>query len=247
MLIHPTIDKMRTLKLTGMARALETQLELKEARELPFEDRLAMLLDAEAIEQDNRRTESRLRNARLKLAACLEDIKIKASRGLDRSVITSLASCDWIRSKQNIIITGCTGAGKTYLACALAHAACRQGFSAIYHRAPMLFDDLVIGKADGRYKRILAAIECKKLLVLDDFGLAPLTAENRRDLLEIMEQRYDISSTIITSQFDHDHWHDIIGDPTLADAILDRTVHNAHKIKVKGTSIRKEKSEGLGK
>lgn len=222
-------------------------MELKEARELSFEDRLAMLLDAEAVAQENKRTDSRLRNAKLKMAACMEDLKIKNGRGLDRGLITALSSCDWVRSRQNILITGPTGAGKTYLACALAHSACRQGFTTIYHRVPTLFDDLIIAKADGRYKGILSSIENRKLLVLDDFGLSTLTAENRRDLLEIMEQRYDISSTIITSQFDHEHWHDIIGDPTLADAILDRTIHNAHKIKVKGGSIRKEKSEELGK
>jgi DNA replication protein DnaC len=247
MLIHPTIDKMRSLKLVGMARALEAQLELKEARELSFEERLGMILDAEALAQDNKRTDSRLRNAKLKLPACMEDLKIKSSRGIDRAVITALASCDWIRAKQNVLITGPTGAGKTYLACALAHAACRHGFTTIYHRAITLFDDLVVAKADGRYKRILSTIESKKLLVLDDFGLSTLTAENRRDLLEIMEQRYDISSTIITSQFEDEHWHDIIGDPTIADAILDRTVHNAHKLKVKGASIRKEKSAEMGK
>ena len=230
-----------------MARALEAQLELKEARELSFEERLGMILDAEALAQDNKRTDSRLRNAKLKLPACMEDLKIKSSRGIDRAVITALASCDWIRAKQNVLITGPTGAGKTYLACALAHAACRHGFTTIYHRAITLFDDLVVAKADGRYKRILSNIESKKLLVLDDFGLSTLTAENRRDLLEIMEQRYDISSTIITSQFEDEHWHDIIGDPTIADAILDRTVHNAHKIKVKGASIRKEKSAEMGK
>jgi len=237
---------MKTLKLFGMARALETQLELKEARELSFEERLGMLLDAEALDQENRRTSSRLRIAKLRLAACLEDLKIKASRGLDRSTIVSLASCDWLRDKHNILITGATGSGKTYLACALAHSACRQGFTAVYHRAPSLFDDLVVAKADGRYKRLLSSIASKRLLILDDFGLEKCTAENRRDLLEIMEQRYDISSTIITSQFDSEHWHDIIGDPTLADAILDRTVHNAHKLKLKGPTLRGPKSDENG-
>lgn len=206
-----------------------------------------MLLDAEFLKQQNRKTGTRLRSAKLRIDACLEDLKVKSSRGLDRTVITSLATCDWIRDKRNILITGATGAGKTYLACAVANAACRQGFTTVYYRTSTLFDDLVLGRADGRYKKILAPIENKKLLVLDDFGLSTLTAENRRDLLEKMEQRYDLSSTIITSQFDVDLWHDIIGDPTLADAILDRTVHNAHKLKVKGPSIRKEKSEELGK
>lgn len=230
-----------------MARALEAQLELKEARELSFEERLGMLLDAEALDRENTRTDSRLRQAKLRIAACLEDLKIKSVRGIDRALITALSSCDWIRDKRNVLITGPTGAGKTFLACALAQAACRQGLSAVYYRASVLFDELLIAKADGRYKKVLDAIESKKLLVLDDFGLAKLTAENRRDLLEIMEQRYDISSTIITSQFDREHWHDIIGDPTLADAILDRTVHNAHEIKLKGESQRKQKSDETGK
>lgn len=225
-----------------MARALETQLELKEARELAFEDRLAMLIDAESLEKDNSRTASRVKSAKFRLSACMEDLKIKASRGLDRATITSLATCDWIRDKQNLAITGATGAGKTFLACALGHQACRQGITVIYHRATTLLDDLVLAKADGRYKSILSSIESKKLLILDDFGLEKLVAENRRDMLELMEQRYGISSTIITSQLEVAYWHDAIGDPTLADAILDRFVHNAHEIKVKG-----EKGESMRK
>src|SRR5688572_13324886 len=145
-----------------------------------------MLLDAESLDRENSRTESRLRQAKLRIAACLEDLKIKSVRGIDRALITALSSCDWIRDKRNVLITGPTGAGKTYLACALAQAACRQGFTAIYHRAQVIFDELIVAKADGRYKRMLASIESRKLLVLDDFGLAKLTPENRRDLLEIM-------------------------------------------------------------
>lgn len=229
-----------------MARALETQLGLKEARELSFEDRLSMLVDAEALDRDNRRTASRLKTARLRLAACTEDLKIRSSRGLDRAVLTTLASCDWIRDRRNVIITGATGVGKTYLACALAHSACRQGFTVIYHRATILFDDLTVARADGRHRRLLSSIASKKLLVLDDFGLEKLTSEARRDLLEIVEQRYDAGSTIITSQFDREHWYDIIGDPTLADAILDRIVHNSHEIKLTGPTMRKEKPDQKG-
>jgi len=225
-----------------MARALETQLELKEARELSFEDRLAMLVDAEGLEKDNSKTASRIKAANLRLAACMEDLKIKASRGLDRATITALATCDWLRDKRNLALTGATGAGKTYLACALGHQACRQGFSVIYYRATTLLDDLILAKADGRYKKVLSSIESKRLLILDDFGLEKLTAENRRDLLEMMEQRYGISSTIITSQLEVEHWHQVIGDPTLADAILDRFVHNSVELKVKG-----EKGESMRK
>ncbi|MBX9671132.1 MAG: IS21-like element helper ATPase IstB [Candidatus Obscuribacterales bacterium] len=243
MLIHPTIDMMKSLKLYGMARALETQLELKEARELSFEERLGMLLDSEVLDRENKRTSLRLKNAQLRLSACIEDIKIKPGRGLERAVITALATCDWIRDKRNILITGPTGAGKTYLACALANSACRQGYTVVYYRAPSLFDDLIVAKADGRYKRILASIESKKLLVLDDFGLEKLASENRRDMFEIIERRYDSSSTIISSQFPLEHWHDVIGDPTLADAILDRIVHNSHKLKVKGETMRDPKNQ----
>lgn len=236
---------MKSLKLFGMARALEAQIELKEARELSFEERLGMLLDAESLERDNKQSGSRLKNAKLRISACMENLKIKASRGLDRSVIVALASCNWVQDKQNIAITGPTGSGKTYLACALAHSACRHGYTAAYHRATTLFDDLSIAKGDGRYKRLLNSSASKKLLIIDDFGLESLNSESRRDLLEIMEQRYEISSTIITSQFDEEHWHQLIGDLTLADAILDRFVHNAHKLKIKGEkgeSMRKNKN-----
>jgi len=234
MLIQPTIEKMKVLKLFGMARALETQLELKEARELSFEDRLALLLDAEVLEKENKGIKSRLNSAKLRLAACLEDLKVKASRGIDNATVTNLASCDWIRNKRNLAITGATGAGKTYLACALANQACRKGYTVAYHRATTLFDDLVVAKGDGRYKTIFTTIASRKLIILDDFGLEKLTAENRRDLLEIMERRYNSGSTIITSQLEVEHWHGVIGDPTLADAILDRFVHNSLELKIKG-------------
>ena len=246
MLIHPTIDHMRTLRLFGMARALETQLELKEARELSFEERIGLLLDAEMVARENKSLETRLKTAKLRLSASLEDLELRASRGLDRSVITALATSDWVLSKQNVLITGPTGAGKTYLACALAQKACRLGFSVLYFRAPILFQDLSVAKADGRYRRLLASITKCQLIVLDDFALAPLTDEQRRDLLEILEHRYESSSTIIASQLPLDHWHDVIGDPTIADAILDRLIHNAHPINLKGESMRKKKTDKNG-
>ena len=246
MLIHPTLDHMRTLKLFGMARALETQFELKEARELSFEERLGLLLDAEMVARENKTLEARLKSAKLRLTASLEDLELRATRGLDRSVITALSTCDWVQSKQNVLITGPTGAGKTYLSCALAQKACRLGFSVAYFRAPILFQDLSISKADGRYRGLLTSITKRQLIVLDDFALSPLTDEQRRDLLEILEHRYESSSTIIASQLPLENWHDVIGDPTIADAILDRVIHNAHSLNLKGESMRKKKSDKNG-
>jgi DNA replication protein DnaC len=229
-----------------MAKALETQMEMKDARELSFEERLALLLDAELVTRENKTLATRLKKAKLRLAACLEDLDLRPSRGLDRSVITSLANPDWVKSHQNILITGPTGAGKTYLACALAQRACRNGLYAFYFRAPILFQDLAVAKGDGRYRKMLTSISKKDLIVLDDFALAPLTDEQRRDLLEVIEQRYDSKATIVVSQIPLDHWHQIIGDPTIADAILDRLVHNSHKLFLKGDSMRKKKTEQDG-
>lgn len=243
MLIHPTIENLKDLKLFGMARALESQMELKEARELSFEERLGLLIDAELVVQVNKRADSRLKAARLRLPATLEDLKLKASRGLDRSVITALATCDWILSNQNVLVTGATGAGKTYLACALAQKACREGYSVAYYRAPKFFDELALAKADGSYNKLLNSLKRKSLLVVDDFALSPLTEGERRDLLEVVEDRYGLRATIVASQLPVEHWHESIGEPTIADAILDRLVHNAHKIELKGKSMRDPKNE----
>lgn len=243
MLIHPTIETMKTLKLFGMAKALELQMELKEVRELSFEERLTMLIEAEALDKENKRTNSRLKRARLRLAACLEDVKVKQGRGIDRTLIAALATCEWIRDKRNMSITAPTGGGKTFLACALANTACRQGFTAAYYRAHVLFDELAIAKGDGSYNTAMCGLESRNLLILDDFGLERLAPENRRDLFEIMERRYDRGATLIASQFEVEHWHDIIGDPTLADAILDRFVHNSHAIKLKGETMRDPKNQ----
>lgn len=243
MLTHPTLDNMRALKLFAMAKALETQMETNDIQELAFEDRLGLLVDAEVIAKENKRLQSRLKNARLRLSACMEDLDLKTSRGLDRAVMAALATCGWLKRHRNVLVTGATGAGKTYVACALAQSACRAGFTVTYQRATTLFHDLALAKADGRYHKILAALAKKDLVVIDDFALAPLTDEQRRDLLEIVEERYDRRSTLIASQVPIDHWHDIIGDPTIADAILDRLVHNAHKLCLKAKeSKRKDKS-----
>lgn len=218
-------------------------MELKEVRELSFDERLAMLIEAEALEKENTKTNNRLKKAKLRLAACLDDVKVKQGRGIDRALIASLATCNWIRDKRNMSITAPTGGGKTFLSCALAHTACLQGFTAAYYRAHVLFDELAIAKGDGTYNAMMSSLESRKLLILDDFGLEKLATEHRRDLFEIMERRYDHGSTLIASQFDVEHWHEIIGDPTLADAILDRFVHNSHAIKLKGETMRDPKNQ----
>jgi DNA replication protein DnaC len=243
MLIHPTLDNMRSLKLFAMVQALETQMGMKDIQEMNFTDRLGLLVDAELTARENKRLQSRLRNAKLRLSACVEDIDVKAARGLDRIVITSLATCDWLQQHHNVIVTGPTGAGKTYIACALAQKACRAGYTVFYERAPRLFQDLALAKADGRYHKIMTGLAKKDLVVIDDFALSPLTDEQRRDLLEIVEERYDRRSTLMASQIHNDYWHDIIGDPTIADAILDRLIHNAHKLNLKGETRRKPKGK----
>ena len=241
MLNNPTLEKLQNLKLTGMLKALQEQMELPQCEELSFEERLGLLVDREVTERDNRRLTYRLKNAKLRLSACVEDIDYRHPRGLDKSLILSLADGQWLRAHDNCIIVGPTGAGKTYLACALAHQACRQGYAVRYLRMPRLFEDLAIAKGDGRYARLLAAFARTNLLILDDWGTSTLTDQQRRDLFESLEDRYDRRSTLIAAQLPIKHWHDIIGDPTLADAILDRVIHNAHKINLKGESMRKTK------
>ncbi|MBX9667954.1 MAG: IS21-like element helper ATPase IstB [Candidatus Obscuribacterales bacterium] len=217
-------------------------MEMKDIGDLSFEDRLGLLVEAEILASGNKRLMSRLKAANLRLSACIEDLDLKAGRGLDKANIVALSSCDWLRLHRNVLVTGPTGSGKTYTACALAQKACREGFTVVYERASKLFHDLSLAKATGDYHSVLNGLSKKSLLVIDDFALAPLTDEQRRDLLEIVEDRYNRRSTIVVSQVPHDHWHEIIGDPTIADAILDRLVHNAHKLQLK-TKVSKRKEE----
>jgi len=243
MLTNPTLEKLQELRLNGMHNAYREQLEGTNYQSLTFDERIGFIVEREHTERHNRRLQTRLRKAKLRLNATFEDIDYRARRGLDKSTMLSLAACEWIRQHHNILITGPTGAGKTYLACAFGHKACREGFTVQYHRASRLFRELSVAKADGRYPKLMNALAKTELLILDDWATAVLTDENRRDLFEIVEDRYERRSTLIAAQIPLDHWHEIIGDPTLADAILDRLIHNAHKITLKGESMRKKQSQ----
>jgi len=239
-LTHPTLDQLRQLGLAGMASAFAELQAAPQTAELSHAEWLALLLDRELTERRDRRLKARLRYARLRHHATIEDVDYRAPRGLDRMLFQKLAAGDWIDVPQNLIIEGPTGVGKSWLACALGHKACRDNRSVLYQRVPRLFPDLALARGDGRYPRLMRALGRVMLLILDDWGLEPLGPEQRRDLLEIVEERYGRSATMITSQIPVDRWHDVIGDPTLADAILDRVVHNAHRLKLKGDSLRRK-------
>jgi DNA replication protein DnaC len=242
MLNEQTFEKLDALKLAGMAEAMRDQMGRADMDGLTFEERFAMLVDAQYLFRENKRMKRLLESAKLKLSASMEDIDYRTPRGIDKSVFLSLGTCEWIRRHRNVIITGPTGAGKTFLACALAQKACREGLGAFYVRSPKLYYTLSIARADGSYARTLARLAKVPVLILDDLGLAALTDPERRDLLEVIEDRHGSASTIITSQLPVEHWHEVIGDPTIADALLDRLVHNAHRINLKGESMRKKKA-----
>ena len=242
MLNHPTLDKLKTLKLHGMIEGLLDQAQHTAIDSMSFEERLGLLVDREITSRLNRRLKNRLHQAKLKQNACLEDVNYQANRGLDKALIQSLHDCRWIKDHLNILITGPTGVGKSWIACALAQKACREGYTAIYQRIPRLFQELPLAKGDGSYSKLLNRLGKTDVLLLDDWGLSKLTAEQRRDLLEILEDRHGSRSTIVTSQLPLDQWHSSIGDSTMADAIMDRLVHNAYKIKLEGESLRKKQT-----
>lgn len=245
MLHQHTLDKLHVLRLTGMAAAFEQQLAQPAVQELSFEERFALLLDQEILYRDNRRLARLLKAARLRVSACVEDIDYRHPRGIDRSFMSTLASCQWIERHQNLTITGPAGSGKTWLACALGNQACRQGLSVRYVRLPRLFEMLRIAHGDGSYPRLMNQLAKTDLLILDDWGLQKIAAAQRNDLMEVIEDRYGLRATLIAGQLPVEHWHEYIGEATLADAILDRLLHNAHRLPLKGESLRKRHKDPL--
>ena len=242
MMNEPTLEKLRAMRLEGMAASWLEQQKDTASTKLAFDERFGMVVDAEWLHRENKRLGRALKEAKLKLSqACVEDIDYPARRELDKAVVRQLSSCRWVQEHQAVLITGATGTGKTYVACALAQQACRKGFRAVYRRASRLFDELRIAHADGSYVRVLTRLARVDVLIIDDFAIAPVSDEERRHLLELLEDRYGTRSTIVTSQLAPNDWHDYLADPTLADAICDRIVHHAHRLVLKGPSRRKEK------
>jgi DNA replication protein DnaC len=243
MLNEGTEEKLSTMKLSGMLSAWEEQRQTPKSDELSFDERFGLIVDAESLCRENRRLKRTLSQAKLKLTqACVEGIDYPAKRRLDKAVVRQLTSCRWVAETQHVTVTGATGTGKTYVACALAHQACRKGYRVLYRRMPRLFQELRLARADGTYSRLMARFARIHVLVIDDFGIAPLADQDRQDLLEILDDRYDTSSVIIAGQLPPADWHQYIDDPTLADAICDRVLHRAHALKLSGPSRRKEKA-----
>ena len=246
MLTHPILQQLAELRLIGMHKALAEQLGMNDVERLSFDERLGLMIDRESTERADRQLLYRLRKARLKQSACVEDIDYRHRRGLDKRLMQQLLTGQYLRENLNLLITGPAGVGKTWLACALAQKACRDGHSARYLRLPRLMQELPIAKADGSYPKLLRELAKAELLILDDWGLMPLNDETRRDLLEILDDRHNQRSTLVTSQLPVDKWHQYLGEPTLADAILDRLVHNAYRINLKGESMRKKSANLTG-
>ena len=240
MLVEQTLEKLYAMKLNGMAEAWNEQRKNPQSTDLNFDDLLAFLVDRQWIWKENRALNTRLKYANLRQAACLEDVDFRHPRGLQRAAINQLAACDWIQHHQNCLITGPTGVGKSYLACALAQKACREGYRTLYYYTPKLFRELGVSQADGTMIKLLKKLARVDLLVIDDWGLTPLKADQYRLFLEILDDRQGAGATLITSQYPLKTWHELIGDPTVGDAILDRLAHNAHKLELKGDSLRKK-------
>jgi DNA replication protein DnaC len=240
---HPTLDQLHALGLYGMAKAFVEISAAGQADSLGHHEWLGLLLDREASWRRDKRFSARLRIAKLRHSAAIEDVDYRSPRGLDRALFQKLAQGEWIDAHDNLILAGPTGVGKSWLACAIGHKACRDNRSVLYHRVPKLFEDLALARGDGRHPRLLRSLGRADLLILDDWGLEPLDAAARHDLLEILEERYGRRSTIVTSQLPLDRWHEIIADPTYADAILDRLVHNAHRIELSGESMRRTRGK----
>ena len=239
MLIQPLLDKLTQLRLPAIRSGLEEQLQNPHYAELSFEDRLGLLVDLECTRREDNSLRRRIKTARFTLPAVIEDLDLSPARGLDRGLILELAQNEWIRRHLNILVLGPTGAGKTYLACALGHAACRQGFSVRYQRTSRLLHEIMLSHADGSYPKLLTTLARVQLLIFDDWLRDPLTPPQARDLLEILDDRYGRSSTLVATQIPIEDWHDRLPDPTLGDAILDRLVHNAYRLQLKGESMRK--------
>ena len=242
MLNQPTLEKLHVMKLHGMAEAFRAQLETTDTGQLSFEERFALLADQQWLWKENRALARRLRAAKLKERGTMEDIDYQHPRGLDRKLMRTLATSEWVKQHQNVILTGPTGIGKTWLGCALAQKSCRDGFTVLHKRAAELFRECSAAHADGSFGKLLLRLSRVDILVLDDFAMAPLKDSERRDFLELCDERYQSRSTILTSQVPIAHWHEQIGDPTLADSILDRLVHNAYRLELSGESMRKKRN-----